>query len=136
MLKFVLISLVFCMPIQGFCATNTPVNVSLSTICIQNNATKKHQNRFEKQAFLKIKNKRFPIFGIVSLVSFALAFLSIRVVDTKQNWLVALPFILLLISLISSIVGLAIGEFWVWSVLGLLLNLASLYLISHAKRQC
>jgi hypothetical protein len=116
-----------------------PVNTSLSGIYPQNSFKSEHQNRFEKQAFLKGKSKRFPIFGIVSLVSFALAFLSIKVAGTEHNWPIVLLLVLLLVSLISSIEGLAIGEFWVWSALGLLLNLlalAFLYLITHAGKQC
>lgn len=136
MLKYILLALIFCIQTQSFCATNATVNASLSVVYAQSDLKIKQQNGTVKQAFLKAKNKRFPIFGIGGIVSLFLAILLTVTGNIDERLLL----MLVLASLVLSIMGLAIGEFWVWSVLGLLLSLLTaitfFYLLLRAGKQC
>jgi hypothetical protein len=143
MLKYILIAFIFCISTPSFCASKSFANSSLSMSYERINYKNKNVFSINKNALFAlklIKKKRFPIFGIGSIISFVLAFLSIEVVvSSDRNWVTAIPFVLLLLSLISGIVSLVIGEFWIWAVLGLLLDVFSLiflFLIGRNGKQC
>ena len=82
---------------------------------------KKHQKVFLKQVFLKkwMREKRFPIFGVVSMIATYLG-IALLAIENFRNyrWTETASGILILLGLCLGIVGLVIGEFWLWAFLG------------------
>jgi predicted acyltransferase len=147
MLKYILITFIFCFSTPSFCASKSFANSSLSMSYVKNEFKGKSVFSINKNALFAIKlikKKRFPIFGVGSIISFVLAVLiAVLLVTTfdipESSLLVALPFVFLLVSLIAGIIGLVIGEFWLWSILGILLNvllLLFMIIVSKTKWSC
>jgi hypothetical protein len=90
-----------------------------------------YENNFKnKKAFLikskalvvkkLIKKKQFPFFGIGSIISFFISFMAMRA--GFEDWALIIFFTFLLASLVLGIIGLVIGEFVLWSILGIVLS--------------
>lgn len=140
MLKYILCAFVLLISKPSFCASNSFANPLLSMSYAKNNSPNKNGFLINKKAliFNKIKNKkRFPIFGIGSIIAFALAVLTIAINwIAEKDWGTTLFLVLLLASLILGIVGLVVGEFMLWSILGISLTIFFIYALNSNPRRC
>jgi hypothetical protein len=132
MLKYILITFVFCFSTPSFGASKSFANNSLSMSYVKNEFKDKSVFSINKNALIAnklINKKRFPIFGIGSIISFVLAVLSLIIVtnisfefENIQSFVAYGILIWTIVGLLLSIIGLILGELWLWSVLGLILN--------------
>jgi hypothetical protein len=121
MLKYLFFTLIFCVSTPCFCGTNQSANTTFTSVFTENNLNKKHQKVFSKQILLKkIRlEKRFPIFGVVSMIATYLGIALLVIEDFRHlNWIETASGILILLGLCLGITGLIIGEFWLWAFLG------------------
>jgi hypothetical protein len=124
MLKYLFFTLIFCVSTPCFCGSNQAINTTFTFISSENRMDKKVQKVFSKQAFLtKIRlGKQFPFFGVVSIIASLLgAALLMPLCDyiAKHPWLSDLGVILSLAGIGLGITGLLVGEFALWSLLGI-----------------
>jgi hypothetical protein len=125
MLKHLFFTLLFSISSPCFCSTNQSVNPTFNSVFSEKKVGKKHQKVFSKQAVLtKIRlEKRFPIFGVVSIIAGLLGF-SLAIFDNApcRGWLTLIGAILIILGLGLGITGLIIGEVALWSILGILIS--------------
>jgi hypothetical protein len=140
MLKYILITFVFCFSTPSFCASKSFANSSLSMGYAKNEIKNKNIFSINKNALIAnklIKKKRFPIFGIGSIISFFIAILPLtNKWFSERDWSMMLLFISILTSLILGIIGLVVGEFILWSILGILLTCFLLYTLIFYRGSC
>jgi hypothetical protein len=149
MLKYILITFVFCFSTPRFCASKSFANSSLSMSYTKNKFDNKSNFSINKNALFSnklMKKKRFPIIGAISLISGFLGLLFLgHLISTEKfisflnehDWIMTTGVILLLSGFVLGIIGLCIGEFWIWSLLGLLLLPISILLITiFGKGSC
>jgi hypothetical protein len=142
MLKYILITFVFCFSTPSFGASKSFANSSLSMSYAKNEFKGKSVFSINKNALFAnklINKKRFPIIGAISLIAGFLGLLFLgHLISTERfirflnehDWIMTTGGILLLSGFVLGIIGLCIGEFWVWSLLGLLLLPISILLIT------
>jgi hypothetical protein len=138
MLKYILITFVFCFSTPSFGTSILYTNTSLSMSYVKNKFKSKSIFSINKNTLIAnklINKKRFPIFGTGSIISFVLAFLPILFISDYPSWLNPFYFMafFLAVSIALSIIGLIVGEFWLWSVLGLILNAYVLYVLNDIR---
>jgi hypothetical protein len=143
MLKYILITFVFCISTPSFGASQSFSNSSLSMSYVKNEFKGKSIFSINKNALFAnklIRKKRFPIFGIGSIISFFLMILSLILLLSDSKWLEKIMVIFLygvivftILGLCLSIIGLIVGEFWLWSVLGLIINGYILYVVNDIR---
>jgi hypothetical protein len=121
MLKHLFFTLLFSISSPCFCSTNQSVNPTFNSVFSEKKVGKKHQKVFSKQAILKriMLDKRFPIFGVVSMIATYLG-IALLVIEDFRNfkWTETASGVLILLGLCLGITGLIIGEFWLWAFLG------------------
>jgi hypothetical protein len=124
MLKYLFFTLIFCISTPCFCGTNQAANPTFTSIFTENKVGKKHQKVFSKQTVLKkIRfDKRFPIFGVVSIIAGILGMCLPLFDNSCRGWFTLIGAILILSGIGIGIAGLIIGEFALWSILGILIS--------------
>jgi hypothetical protein len=121
MLKYLFFTLLFCVSTPCFCSINQSTSATFTSVFNEKNLGEKHQKVFSKQNFLKKTrlDKRFPIFGVVSMIATYLGIALLAVENFRNyHWTETASGILILLGLCLGIVGLVIGEFWLWAFLG------------------
>jgi hypothetical protein len=120
-----------------FCIVNQINNADIATISKENKL-----KSLKKLSFLKswTKKRKFPIFGVISLIAGLLGlFLAFIEYVSWPEWINSVGFILIFAGILLGIVGLIVGEFALWSILGILvlplaiLSLLILYGVSGTK---
>jgi hypothetical protein len=118
MLKYIFFLLILSISTPCFCVATQLSSVTSNTISTE----KKQDKVLKKQAFLqKFKSKRFPIFGVISVIASVLGttiLFPLYDYAERHPWISTTGLILNLLGIGLGIVGLIVGEFALWSLLG------------------
>jgi hypothetical protein len=116
MLKYILFALNLCITTPSFCASKLVASISLSNDYANNSFQKNRYFAIYKNTLIANKiiiKKLFPLFDVGSIISILLASLGKPHRDEFRS------IILLILGICLGTIGLIVGEFWLWSVLGL-----------------
>jgi hypothetical protein len=120
MLKYLFFALFISIASPCFCVANQINNTAIASV-----STKSKQKAIKTYSFLKkwTAKKHFPIFGVISIIAGLLG-IGLLIIDNApcRGLLSLIDSILVFLGIGLGITGLIIGEFALWSILGILIS--------------